>query len=134
MIKPLWDKVRVILPANSLELNGNNSKLTIPVKAKASWLKSFEKAYGFSLDKSNHRFAANDIDLVYQATLKGMGITGLPAYIANPHIQAGELIQLFPEVEIPVRPIYVVYHQKRYQSSKNRAFLDFSTQYFENSH
>lgn len=101
---------------------------------KASWLKSFEKAYGFSLDKSNHRFAANDIDLVYQATLKGMGITGLPAYIANPHIQAGELIQLFPDVEIPVRPIYVVYHQKRYQSSKNRAFLDFSTQYFENSH
>ena len=47
-------------------------------------------------------------------------------------LQNGELVQLFPQVDIPVRTIKVVFPQNRYLANKSRAFLDFLTAYFNN--
>ncbi|WP_430462705.1 LysR family transcriptional regulator [Thalassolituus sp. LLYu03] len=100
--------------------------------ARSNWLRQFEKDHGFTISSIERKLAVNDIDLVYEACLAGMGITALPTYIADAHLQNGELVQLFPDVEIPVRTIKVVFPQNRYLANKSRAFLDFITAYFDN--
>ena len=80
-----------------------------------------------------HKAIVNDLDLAYEACLQGMGITGLPSYIAAKHIASGDLVQLFKDVDIPERTIQIVFPQNRYLSNKSRAFLDFATAYFNES-
>ncbi|ASP40424.1 LysR family transcriptional regulator [Bacterioplanes sanyensis] len=102
--------------------------------ARINWLRQFEKDHGFSLSTIERKLTVNDIDLVYEACLAGMGITALPTYIAEQHLQNGELVELFGEVDIPVRTIKVVFPQNRYLANKSRAFLDFITAYFDDQH
>lgn len=99
--------------------------------ARSGWLRQFEKDHGFTLSNIERKLAVNDIDLVYEACMAGMGITALPTYIADRHLENGELVQLFKEVDIPVRTIKVVFPQNRYLANKSRAFLDFITAYFD---
>jgi DNA-binding transcriptional LysR family regulator len=101
--------------------------------ARANWMKDFEKTHSFSIKAVEKKFTVNDIDLGYEACLQGMGITALPSYIVERHIRTGELIHLFPDVEIPVRTINAVFPQNRYLATKSRAFLDFVTAYFDDS-
>ncbi|MCA6058266.1 MULTISPECIES: LysR family transcriptional regulator [Oceanospirillaceae] len=112
----------------------NNHRILIVANAeyaRINWLRQFEKDHGFSLSSVERKLAVNDIDLVYEACLAGMGITALPTYIAERHLEVGELVRLFPEVDIPVRSIKVVFPQNRYLANKSRAFLDFITAYFD---
>ncbi|MBU2040047.1 MAG: LysR family transcriptional regulator, partial [Gammaproteobacteria bacterium] len=86
----------------------NNHRILIVANAeyaRINWLRQFEKDHGFSLSSVERKLAVNDIDLVYEACLAGMGITALPTYIAERHLEVGELVRLFPEVDIPVRSI-----------------------------
>ncbi len=112
----------------------NNHRILIVANAeyaRINWLRQFEKDHGFSLSSVERKLAVNDIDLVYEACLAGMGITALPTYIAERHLEVGEMVRLFPEVDIPVRSIKVVFPQNRYLANKSRAFLDFITAYFD---
>ncbi|MFK4753292.1 LysR family transcriptional regulator [Oceanobacter antarcticus] len=99
--------------------------------ARINWLRQFEKDHGFTLSSVERKLSVNDIDMVYEACLAGMGITAIPTYIADHHLQNGELVRLFSDVEIPVRTIKVVFPQNRYLATKSRAFLDFITEYFD---
>ncbi|MFT4530234.1 MAG: LysR family transcriptional regulator for bpeEF and oprC, partial [Thalassolituus oleivorans] len=101
--------------------------------ARINWLRQFEKDHGFSLASIERKLTVNDIDLVYEACITGMGITALPTYIAERHLNSGELVRLFSEMDIPVRTIKVVFPQNRYLANKSRAFLDFITAYFSHS-
>ncbi len=101
--------------------------------ARLNWLRQFEKENNFSLANIERKLTVNDIDLIYEACLAGMGITALPTYIAERHLKNGELVRLFAEMEIPVRTIKVVFPQNRYLANKSRAFLDFITEYFSNA-
>lgn len=102
-----------------------------PEYARINWLRQFEKDHGFSINDVERQLAVNDIDLIYEACLAGMGITALPTYIAQSHIESGALVQLFPQLDIPVRSIKVVFPQNRYLANKSRAFLDFISNYFD---
>lgn len=111
----------------------NNHRILLVANAeyaRINWLRQFEKDHGFTLQNIERKLTVNDIDLVYEACLKGMGITALPTYIAERHLENGELTQLFKEADIPVRTIKVVFPQNRYLANKSRAFLDFITNYF----
>ena len=101
--------------------------------ARLNWLRQFERENNFSLANIERKLTVNDIDLIYEACVAGMGITALPTYIADKHLKNGELVQLFSEMEIPVRTIKVVFPQNRYLANKSRAFLDFITHYFSNT-
>ena len=46
--------------------------------ARSNWLRQFEKDHNFTLSSIERKLAVNDIDLVYEACLAGMGITALP--------------------------------------------------------
>ncbi|UMZ14120.1 hypothetical protein I9018_10700 [Pseudomonas sp. MPFS] len=45
-------------------------------------------------------------------------------------VQAGRLVQLFPEQELPSRPVNVVYLPDRYHSARLRSFAQFLTEQF----
>ena len=93
-----------------------------------SWLKQFEKDHGhLNLKRA---FMVNDVDMAYEATLTGLGVGGLPTYIAQRHIEKGELVHILPELKFPTRKIHVVYHQSRYVSTKIRVFVDYLSSYF----
>lgn len=112
----------------------NNHRMLVVANAeyaRSNWLRQFEKEHQFSFSNVERNLAVNDIDLVHEACLAGMGIAALPAYIAGKQIQSGELIALFPDVDIPVRTIKAVFPQNRYLANKSRAFLDFITQYYK---
>ena len=100
---------------------------------RTNWLRQFEKEHNFSFNSVERKLAVNDIDLVHEACLAGMGISALPTYLAEDHIQSGELVALFPETDIPVRTIRIVFPQNRYLANKNRAFIDYITQYYKHA-
>lgn len=99
--------------------------------ARINWLRQFEKENNFRISTIERKLTVNDIDMVYEACLAGMGITAIPTYIADRHLESGELVRLFKDLEIPVRNIKVVFPQNRYLATKSRAFLDFITRYFD---
>ncbi|MDK2777484.1 MAG: LysR family transcriptional regulator [Pseudomonadota bacterium] len=120
------------IPTNLEELHDHRILIVANAEfARSGWLRQFEKDHGFTISSIERKLTVNDIDLVYEACLAGMGITALPTYIADRHLASGELVQLFTEVEIPVRTIKVVFPQNRYLANKSRAFLDFITAYFD---
>ncbi len=73
-----------------------------------------------------HRaLACNNITFAREAAVAGAGIVGLPRMICREVLERGELIELLPEVPLPVGEIYAVYPSRRFQALKVRAFLDF---------
>lgn len=112
----------------------NNHRMLVVANAeyaRTNWLRQFEKEHNFSFSNVERNLTVNDIDLVHEACLAGMGIAALPTYIAGKQVQSGELVQIFPDVEIPVRTIKAVFPQNRYLANKSRAFLDFITEYYK---
>lgn len=112
----------------------NNHRMLVVANAeyaRTNWLRQFEKEHNFSFSNVERNLSVNDIDLVHEACLAGMGIAALPTYIAGQQIQSGELIQLFSDIDIPVRTIKAVFPQNRYLANKSRAFLDFITEYYK---
>lgn len=96
--------------------------------AEPRWIKRFIKEAG--LANKDRRFTVNDLDTLCEATLNGMGIAALPIYMIREKVDSGQLVQLLPEINFPVRTIHVVYPENRYLSAKSRAFVDFMANYF----
>ena len=70
------------------------------------------------------RFVSDRGEALLAAALSGMGIAQLPAFLFEPHIEAGRLIKLLPEYPTEEVPISVLYPSKRYLPAKVRAFVD----------
>ncbi len=112
----------------------NNHRMLVVANAeyaRSNWLRQFEKEHNFTFSNVERNLTVNDIDLVHEACLAGMGIAALPTYIADRQIKSGELVQLFTDVDIPIRTITAVFPQNRYLANKSRAFLDFITEYYK---
>lgn len=101
--------------------------------ARSNWLRQFEKDHNFNSATIARTLMVNDIDLIHEACLAGMGIAQLPTYLTDSYLQSGELVQLFTNIDIPVRTIKAVFPQNRYLANKSRAFLDFITSYYKNT-
>lgn len=69
----------------------------------------------------------NDAQTMLDFALAGLGIVKLHRYVVQRHLEAGELLELFPNENQPEVPIYVAYPQRRYLPSKTRCFIDFIT-------
>lgn len=72
--------------------------------------------------------AANDGDAYLQCGLQGLGLIQVPHFLAHPHIEAGELIEVLAPFRPVPYPISVVYPQNRHLSPKVRAFVDWSAE------
>jgi DNA-binding transcriptional LysR family regulator len=58
------------------------------------------------------------------ACVAGLGIAALPDYMARPHVDSGELVQLFADWSLESMPLYLAYPPNRHVSAKLRVFID----------
>ncbi len=72
----------------------------------------------------NHRFKVNNLDLIRNAVMKGLGIAVLPLKMTNTFTGKG-LIQLLEEFPLESGNLYAVYPSSKHVSSKLNVFLDY---------
>ncbi len=58
------------------------------------------------------------------AGLAGLGVLGLPTYMAESHVERGDLIRLFEAWQLEPIPMYIAFPQNRHISAKLRVFID----------
>ncbi|WDE06318.1 LysR family transcriptional regulator [Thalassomonas viridans] len=96
-----------------------------------------QRRWSFLVDQQQMRvpvsgsICANDLGVLVRAALNGAGVVYLPCDLANPYLQSGELIQLLPEVPLPVMSLWAVYLSRSYQRPVVRAFIDFLAQQWQ---
>ncbi|WP_194755478.1 LysR family transcriptional regulator [Aliidiomarina indica] len=71
------------------------------------------------------RIHCNSGPFLLQAALNGMGIVQLPDYYVDTALDAGTLIAVMPEFQLPNEGIWAVYPQNRHLSAKVRHLVDF---------
>ncbi|MDQ8022261.1 MAG: LysR family transcriptional regulator [Moraxellaceae bacterium] len=71
------------------------------------------------------RFVTNDVDAELDAVLGGAGIGQIPAYIARPLIEAGQLVHLLKSHSTERIGFYLYYPQRTQMPQRTRRFIDF---------
>lgn len=74
--------------------------------------------------------SANEVTVLLQAVLAGVGIGHMPAYTVAPLVASGQLVQLLPEYEPLQLGIYGVYASRKHMPATLRTMLDFLAQRF----
>lgn len=74
--------------------------------------------------------AVNEAGAYLDCGLKGFGLIQTPRYMALPHLQSGELIEVLPQWKPSATAISVLYPQSRQFSPKVRAFANWVAQLF----
>lgn len=58
------------------------------------------------------------------AGLAGLGLLCMPTYMADPHLERGELLPLFEQWHFDPMPLYVAYRPNPHLSARLRVFID----------
>lgn len=75
-------------------------------------------------------FEGNSTDVIFQATLAGLGIARLPRYMTDQKFQSGKLVHVMPEYAPPSTDIAVIFADRRNLAPKIRVFVDFLVRNF----
>lgn len=85
-------------------------------------------------------YRINNSNALAEAVLQGLGVARLPTFIAGEYIRRGELVELFPQYDMPHKDLWLLFPQREFLPKKSRAFIDFFQQlfseplYWENIH
>ena len=72
------------------------------------------------------RICSNDIAVIRQGAIKGLGIAYLPDFCVKAQLKSGELIAVLSDYQYPIkRDIYAVYPSKKHLSHNTRLFIDY---------
>ena len=74
--------------------------------------------------------SANEVTVLLQAVLAGVGIGHMPAYAVAPLVASGRLVQLLPDFEPLQLGMYGVYASRKHMPAALRTMLDFLAQRF----
>ncbi|WP_075256377.1 LysR family transcriptional regulator [Herbaspirillum camelliae] len=74
--------------------------------------------------------SANEVTVLLQAVLAGVGIGHMPAYTVAPLVASGQLVQLLPDYEPLQLGMYGVYASPKHMPATLRTMLDFLAQRF----
>ncbi|ADJ66106.1 LysR family transcriptional regulator [Herbaspirillum seropedicae] len=74
--------------------------------------------------------SANEVTVLLQAVLAGVGIGHMPAYTVAPLVASGQLVQLLPDYEPLQLGMYGVYASRKHMPATLRTMLDFLAQRF----
>ncbi len=67
----------------------------------------------------------NDTSATLVAARSGAGLARLPAYLAQPDLEAGRLVEVLADWPQPVLPLSIVFAPGRRSEAKIKAFIDF---------
>lgn len=76
--------------------------------------------------------SVNDAEGYMALALQGFGLVQAARFMALPHIEKGELVEILPQWKPADLPISVLYPQNRHLSPKVRAFADWAAELFAN--
>lgn len=76
------------------------------------------------------RVCVNDRSAHMAAVLGGFGLSQVPACMAGPLVEAGELVQILSDWNRAPLPVHAVYPPNRHLSAKVRAFVDWAAELF----
>jgi len=77
------------------------------------------------------QFSANEATVLLHAALANGGIAMQPTYLANVHLQRGELVAILPAWQPPALTVNALYPSRKHLSPAVRALLDFLVDRFE---
>lgn len=80
-----------------------------------------------------HRYhvSVNESNALLAAALAGLGIIQTFRFMAQPHLDSGELVSLLHDWQPPAEQMYVVYPSNRHLSAKMRVFIDWAIDTFK---
>jgi DNA-binding transcriptional LysR family regulator len=70
------------------------------------------------------RLKANNVFVVRDAAVAGLGLAQLPLIVAAPALREGHLRTVLPDWSLPSVPVHAVFASARYLTPKVRAFID----------
>jgi DNA-binding transcriptional LysR family regulator len=76
------------------------------------------------LDTEQHH-STNDVNTLYQMVSSGLCIGALLDHMVSADIAAGRLVNLFPELELPGKPLYLQYARRGELPQRLQLFKDF---------
>lgn len=71
------------------------------------------------------RLVSDDLHVLYQAVIGGVGMAQLPHWLCREPIARGQLLQLLPAYALPPGNVHAVYPSRHGHTSAVRSFLDF---------
>lgn len=74
--------------------------------------------------------AVNESTAHLTALLTGLGVAQTFAFMAQPHVESGALVEILADWEPPPMPVSVAYPSSRHVSAKLRAFVDWTVEVF----
>jgi len=74
-------------------------------------------------------FSSNDIRLLLEAAVRGVGIALLPSFLVSDLLKTGALVQVLPGVVETASQVAVVYPEREYLPRHVRAFIDLLAQW-----
>jgi len=74
--------------------------------------------------QGRHALVVDDGNAYLSAGLSGIGVLWLPAYMADMHVERGELVRLFADWQLDPMPMYIAFPPNRHVSAKLRVFID----------
>lgn len=116
------------LPSNFIELAKHNCLRVAGNRNRNSWGMG-GPADGVDFEARGN-FEGNSTDVVFRATLAGIGIARLPYYMADKKFLSGELIHVMPQYAPPSTDIVVMFAHIRNLAPKTRAFVDYLVRRF----
>ncbi|HEY9108651.1 MAG TPA: LysR family transcriptional regulator [Roseateles sp.] len=74
--------------------------------------------------QGRHLLAVDDGNAYLAAGLAGLGALWLPRYMAQPHVERGELLTLLEDWHVDEMPLYAAFPANRHVNAKLRCFID----------
>jgi DNA-binding transcriptional LysR family regulator len=81
--------------------------------------------------QSRYHVSVNESNAHLAAALAGLGIIQTLRFMAQPHLDSGELVTLLDHWQPPAEQMYVVYPSNRHVSTKLRVFIDWALETFQ---
>jgi DNA-binding transcriptional LysR family regulator len=79
----------------------------------------------------NRFVSTNNIGMVREGALAGMGIATISGYLVDDDVKAGNLCRLMPDYRLPDREFRLVYASRKFLSLKVRSFIEVALAHFQ---
>ena len=110
-------------PSSPAELAGRNCILFSYSDNRDEW--EFRSPLGPQKVSVSGDMKVNNSEALSAALVAGAGIGRLPTFIAGPLIMEGRLVQLLSDYDMPWKPLYIVFSDRKLISRSARALIDF---------
>ena len=74
------------------------------------------------------RYRVNSSLALRECFLDGKGLGSAPAWLVQDLIDAGDLVRLLPDWDMPQQQVHLVYPSRKYLPQRTRALLQFMTE------